>query len=310
MLATVYELNLPNAIVRRKGAVALLATPAQNLYTSAVKPLIVNVALARRIELAEAQAAVDCAQTLARMRPDSGATFEKIAGGFAVYCGADSPTTQAVGLGLSGPVSKEEFARLEEFYRDRKEPVRVETCPLADASLIEHFGRGGYRVTEFSNVMARSLGGDAAQSAEDAPLPTGVIIERAGANDLDLWTRTVSQGFSESYAVTQELLEAMKMFALGPDVECYLARVDGEIAGGGTLARHDGVAGLFGASTLPAFRNRGVQTALLSTRLRRASELGCDMAVSLAQAGSASQRNIMRQNFSVLYTRVKFEKIW
>jgi GNAT superfamily N-acetyltransferase len=158
--------------------------------------------------------------------------------------------------------------------------------------------------------MARVLGGDTVQSANDASLPIGVSIGRAGESELDLWTRTVSQGFSESYAVTPELLEVMKMFAFGPNVECYLARVDGEIAGGGTLARHDGVAGLFGASTLPAFRNRGVQTALLNTRLRRASELGCDLAVSLAQPGSASQRNIMRQKLSVLYTRVKFERSW
>ena len=63
---------------------------------------------------------------------------------------------------------------------------------------------------------------------------------------------------------------------------------------------------LFGASTLPDFRNKGVQTALLRTRLKRAGEEGCDLAMSLAQPGSASQRNIVRQGFHVLYTRVKF----
>ncbi|MGH9866204.1 MAG: GNAT family N-acetyltransferase, partial [Candidatus Acidiferrales bacterium] len=84
----------------------------------------------------------------------------------------------------------------------------------------------------------------------------------------------------------------------------------GKVAGGGTLAVRDGVAGLFGASTLPAFRNRGVQTALLHARLKRAGEACCDLAVSLAQLGSASQRNIVRQGFVVLYTRVKFERTW
>src|SRR4029077_19122462 len=79
------------------------------------------------------------------------AAVERIAGGFAIYCGAGSPVTQAVGLGLEGADSEEEFDRLEDFYRSRKEPVRVETCPLADASLVRHFGERGYRVTEFSN---------------------------------------------------------------------------------------------------------------------------------------------------------------
>jgi hypothetical protein len=99
----------------------------------------------------------------------------------------------------------------------------------------------------------------------------------------------------------------MRMFAFGPNMECYLARIENAVAGAATLAIRDGVAGLFGASTLPAFRNRGVQTALLGTRLARAAEAKCDLAACLAQPGSTSQRNVMRKGFSVLYTRVKFE---
>jgi hypothetical protein len=273
-------------------------------------PLILDLALARRIELAEAHAAVDCAEALERMRPGGVGAVERIAGGFAIYCGAGSPVTQAVGWGLEGAVSEEEFDRLEEFYRSRDEPVRVETCPLADASLVRHFGDRGYRVTEFSNVMALPLRGSSSAAATTGNPPAGVTIERIGKQQMDLWTLTVSQGFSENFPVTQEILDVMKMFALGANVECYLARVEGAVAGGATLALRQGVAGLFGASTLPAFRNRGVQTALLKERLRRAMTENCDLAVCIAQPGSSSQRNVVRQGFSVLYTRVKFERAW
>ena len=145
---------------------------------------------------------------------------------------------------------------------------------------------------------------------------TGGVRRQASASSesaneqIDLWTLTVSQGFSENFPVTQEILDVMKMFALGANVECYLARVDGAVAGGATLAIREGVAGLFGASTLPAFRNRGVQTALLKERLRRAVTENCDLAVCIAQPGSSSQSNVVRQGFSVLYTRVKFERAW
>jgi GNAT superfamily N-acetyltransferase len=271
--------------------------------------LVLNLELARRIELAEAQAAVDCADALDRLRPGSGAAVQVIGGGFAVYCGANSPVTQALALGLDGPVSDEEFDGLEEFYHRRNEPVRVETCPLADSSLIEQFGRRNYRVTEFSNVMARPLSAQDSANAWPDP-PAGVTIEKIDKNHVDLWTLTVSQGFSENFPVTQEILEVMRMFAHGQNVECYLARVDGAVAGGGTLTIHEGFAGIFGASTLPPFRNRGVQTALLQARLARAMAARCDLAACLAQPGSVSQRNIMRQNFSVLYTRVKFERAW
>src|SRR5208282_2402490 len=96
--------------------------------------------------------------------------------------------------------------------------------------------------------------------------------------------------------------------ALGKGTECYLARIDGRVVGGATLAVRGRIAGLFGASTLPEFRKRGVQTALLSARMTRAVEAGCELAMSVALPGSYSQRNITRQGFQTLYTRVKFER--
>jgi GNAT superfamily N-acetyltransferase len=158
--------------------------------------------------------------------------------------------------------------------------------------------------------MALPLRGASSLEADGPSPAAGVTMERIGNQQMDLWTLTVSQGFSENFPVTQEILEVMKMFALGANVECYLARVDGAVAGGATLALRQGVAGLFGASTLPAFRNRGVQTALLKERLRRAMTENCDLAVCIAQPGSSSERNVVRQGFSVLYTRVKFERAW
>ena len=268
--------------------------------------LILNLELSRRIEHAEAQSAVECAEALQRFRPGSGAAVRRIAGGFAVYCGKDSPITQAVGMGLDGPVTAEELDLLEEFYRKRDEPVRVEASPLADASLIEQFGKRGYRVTEFSNVMARPV-----QSDLPAEAPAkGVTVERVAKDKIDLWAETVFEGFADQVAVSRAIVDVMKMFALAPKTELYLARVDGTPAGGGVLALHDGVAGLFGASTVPAARHRGVQTALLQRRLARAAQAGSDLAVSLAQPGSTSQRNIVLQGFRVLYTRVKFERSW
>src|SRR4029077_8003598 len=120
-------------------------------------------------------------------------------------------------------VSEEEFDRLEEFYRSRKEPVRVETCPLADASLIEQFGKHHYRVTEFTNVMARLLGHDHAAGAPRAA-PAGVTIDRVAKENIDLWTMTVSQGFAGDFPLTQGIPNAMRAFALADHVECYLAR--------------------------------------------------------------------------------------
>jgi GNAT superfamily N-acetyltransferase len=265
--------------------------------------IVLDLDLAREIELAEAEAAVACARMM--ISKGAEAATETIAGGYAVYCGANSPLTQAVGLGLDGPISVGEFAKLEEFYFKREESVRVETCPLADPTLLEHYKERHYHLSEFSNVMVRPV-----EKLPRGKLVPGLEIKKAGPKELDLWTLTVAQGFAENYPVTQEILDVMKMFSMGKNAECYVARVDGRVAGGATLAVRGRIAGLFGASTLPEFRRRGVQTALLQVRLKRAKEIGCELAVSLAQPGSPSHRNMTRQGFQSLYTRVKFERAW
>jgi len=203
--------------------------------------LHLTLELARRIENAEARAAIETAELLDRQRPGTAAAVEHIAGGSAIYCGPDSPVTQAVALGLDGPVTDDDMDRLENFYRTRSEAVRVETCPLADGSLIEQFRKRGYYISEFSNVFAASLQ-DSAQLIFQQELPAGATIERISVEQLDLWTLTVAEGFAETFPVTKEMLNVMKLFGQGPHTECYLALVDGKPAAGGTLAMRDGVA--------------------------------------------------------------------
>jgi GNAT superfamily N-acetyltransferase len=259
--------------------------------------------LAGELELAEANAAVQCAESAQSADPAGNSAVEPIAGGYAVYCGPGNPVTQSVGLGFAGPVSEQDFDRLERFYFSRREAVRVETCPMADSTLLNFYKERGYHVSEFSNVMATPTDKGAVSSP-----PTGLEIRTARREELDLWVLTVGQGFAENQPVSRDVLSIMKMFALVQGTECYLASIGGRIVGGATLARRGRVAGLFGASTLPEFRRRGVQTALLRYRLQRASELGCALAMSIALPGSVSQRNMARAGFQTLYTRMKFER--
>jgi hypothetical protein len=271
--------------------------------------LILDVALSRRIELADARAAVECVRILPRRWPDFGAAFEQIAGGYALYCGPNSPLTQGVAMALDGDTTGQDFDRLEDFYRQRSEPVRAEVSPLADPAFVAQFGKRGYRVTEFSNVMALPLSGQGVAQSQPAA-PEGVSVEKVAIEQADPWASTVADGFADHPPSIPEIVETMKTFALSPGVDCYLARVDGELAGGGAVSLCGDVAVLFGASTLRTFRGRGVQTALLKVRLARAAEAGSGLAVCIAPPGSTSQRNIMRHGFQVLYTRVKFERHW
>ena len=63
-----------------------------------------------------------------------------------------------------------------------------------------------------------------------------------------------------------------------------------------------------GASTLPEHRRRGLQTALVSTRLADARSEGAEIAVMTTQPGSKSQQNAQKQGFQLLYTRAVLVK--
>jgi GNAT superfamily N-acetyltransferase len=266
----------------------------------------VDLDLVRRLEASEAQAAKECAQFLARKNPSSGAVSIDVMGGMAAFTGIGSPVTQAVALGLHGAVCGGEMDELEEFFRSRGSEVNLEVCPMADISLFELLAARGYRVVELSNVLYRLI----EAPARPTTLPPGVEIRRTAAGEARIWAETVSRGFAEHFPVTEELIEIMEMFSQRPSDRAYLAYVDGKIAGGAALCTHNGVAGFFGASTLPEYRRHGVQTALLETRLGDAAGAGCDIAVSTAQLNSASHRNIERQSFRVAYTRSKFMRKW
>jgi len=258
-----------------------------------------NLDLARRVEAAEAEAARACADGMRSLHSDAPVAWQEFAGGVAVFTGKESPITQAVGVGLPGPVAEEEIIALEAFFRDRGATVALEVCPLAGLDFYALLAKRGYRLVEVSNVLVRSLA-DAI-----AVVPSHITIRMAAPSEAAFWSRTVAQGFAEHFPVTQDLLDVMEGFFHRPGANCFLAYIGDEVAGGAVVARHKGVAGLFGASTLPAFRRRGVQSSLLAARLAWAREQGCDLAASIALPGSDSQRNIERAGFQVAYTRTK-----
>jgi GNAT superfamily N-acetyltransferase len=262
----------------------------------------IDLDLARRVEMAEANAGRECAEACHRLHPDYPVAVLEIAGGVAVFAGVDSPVTQAIGVGLHGPVSDAELDALGDFFQSHNAPAAIELCPLVEMSLYEKFAARNYRLLEVSDVLL--LDDLAAAQISDTPA-AGVTVRSAQPEESKLWTLTVAQGFAEHFPVTQAMLDVMEGFYYRTTARCFLAYVNGEIAGGAAVSADRGVCGLFGASTLPAFRRRGVQSALLATRLAWAREKGCDLGVSIAQPGSISHRNIERSGFRVAYTRTK-----
>src|SRR4030095_16133931 len=94
-------------------------------------PPFADIALARRLERAEAHACAQFAEARPRVFPESSATWIGCAGAFAVFDGVDSPITQTFGLGVFEALSASSLNKIEEFFRDRGAPVFHEVSPHA-----------------------------------------------------------------------------------------------------------------------------------------------------------------------------------
>lgn len=268
--------------------------------------LFADLALARRLEATDAAMGVEFSRTHARLYPEIGATFIAVAGGHAAFAGVDSPLTQAFGLGLSGVVGVAEIERMEEFYKSRGAAVNIETCPLADPSLRALLNGRAYQVIEQTNVLVRLL--PAAEPSLSAAHE--VQVRQPKPDEMRLWANTVAKGFVSAEEPPAVMLEAGETFFHMTTSTCFLAEVEGQPVGGAAVAFHRNIASFFGASTLPAFRRRGVQTALLQARLQFAAKINCELAMVSTSPGSTSQRNVERQGFQVAYTRSKYMKAW
>jgi GNAT superfamily N-acetyltransferase len=255
--------------------------------------------LARRLEMAHAGRGVEYARAQQALHPDWQVAVQPIAGGFAVYVGPDSPVNKVTGLGMHGQVNTVDWELVQQFYQQRGVSARLDLCPLADSSLLELLRHHACCLEGFLNVLACAL----PHEVIPLPCPSGVEVTRAGPAEAELWIRTTAQGFEGAETPSQKSLDILAPNFHAANALPFLARVGGQPAGGGSILIHEGVAEFGGDSTRPAFRRRGVHTALLQARLAAAAKLGCDLALLLAEPGSDSQRNAERVGFRVVYTK-------
>lgn len=262
--------------------------------------LTIDHALAARLELTQAWRSIHYIQAQQQLDSTLGGAVLPVGDGYAVYGGPGSPVQRVVGLGMTQPVTAAVLDEVEDFFRQCQISPRIDLCPLADPSLRELLAQRGYHLQSFHNVLVCTL-----SRPEATPvLPHGLHITQVTATDGPLWIQTTAQGFDACETPSPATLAIMMPNFYAANATCFLAWIDDQPAGGGAMYHHAGVVELGGASTRPAFRQRGVQTALLAQRLAAAAAAGCDLALVGTAPGSASQRNIARAGFQLAYTKV------
>lgn len=257
----------------------------------------VNQSLAARFEDAQAWRAAYYAQASAEQLQGADAATIIVAGAPVIYSGAGIPVNRAIGVGMHGAVTNEDIEAIEAFYNERRADTIIDLCPLADPSLLPLLQKHGYTVRNWMSMLFMPL-----PSASTSVNPA-IRVNRTTRDQAELWLATSARGFDERDEVDAATLRVLTPNFYAANAHCYFAwSGDIPIATGGMYPYND-VVELGGASTLLAYRRQGAQSALIEHRLADAYALGCDLAIVLTLAGSASQRNLQRRGFQLAYTR-------
>jgi GNAT superfamily N-acetyltransferase len=276
--------------------------------------MFASASLAARIDRAEAGYCASAATIAGTKRPNDRILTSPLAGGQAIYAGPHAPINKIIGIGFDGPVDPASLTEVEEQWRERGEDVRVELSSLAHPEVALALSQRGYQLHGFENVLAHDL-----RNTEDPAILPGLSIEVVSDGTLSTWTDIAVASFlnldgsgsaAEEKFATEELQRALEDTALVEGSTRYLAYWSGHPVGMASLALRNGIALFGGSGTLPAFRGRGVQKALVQTRLTAARAAGCNLAVVTTGPGTRSQENVLRRGFALLYNRAVLVKHW
>ncbi len=249
--------------------------------------------------LEEARAARQLAELVGESRA--------FAGGIAGCSGRGTFHNRVVNAGLDGPVTDAELDTLIEFYRHHDVSAAVELCPYADPSLVAGLADRGFVLREFKQLLYRTL--RRSESLPGPPLGWPAKLEvreidRRSPSDIELAVTVSLSGFyGPSQPIPEQVLAIARQSISAKHTRAFLALVEGQPAGAGSMDLGDDVAHLAGTSVLPEFRQRGVQQALMLTRLLQASEHGCQIATIASRPATPTERNALRLGFGVGYTK-------
>lgn len=267
--------------------------------------MIVDRELLQRIEAAIAAERSTFAEGMAACHPESKACWLPVAGGRAIFTGTGFFSNRAMAMGLHGPVSRDDVECVEAFYAARGVPSEIEIASMVDRSLLRLLGERGYRLVRFRNIYAQALPRRHATASRPDAHAIAAEVHTVDASTATDWSTILLDGFEYTHeADRNRVIIWNQMVRSLPGVTPLIALLNRKPVGAASVMVVGEAAVLGGAATLPAFRRRGVQRALIEARLAVAADAGCELAIVTADPGSSSGRNAERSGFQLICNHV------
>lgn len=159
-----------------------------------------------------------------------------------------------------------------------------------------------------SDGVLRYLWTKTPERTPEIPTPDGLSIAACSGPDRSAGRETFLRAFSEvmtrgfesrtrGVVSVEQTLQRYRAGAENTDETYYLARVHGVPAAVARTFCADGLLGIYGVATMPAFQRRGIAAALLAAALDEARARGAERVTLQTWADSAPERLYRRLGF-------------
>ena len=266
--------------------------------------MLVTRSLVDRLEASTAKAGELLVCAMAAGSPDSKADALPFGRGALLSMGPGRYVNRAVGVTIDD-IGAAEADRLEAWFRQRELAPMVEVSAWASSTTVTTLAQRHYVPAWFRAMFVMPCRTDA------LPNVAGVSVVPVGSDDeAATWREVLAAGFDvtdpTARAVSDEMAHADRAVTSGQQ---FLALIDGRAAGCGSVVMADGVAWLGAGATLPEFRRRGVQAAMVRHRVAYAEAASCDLAAATAVPDGASARNLSRLGFALVQHQLVLERV-
>lgn len=208
---------------------------------------------------------------------------------------------RTIGLGLEGPVERDDLRKIADHMRDFSAPVaQLQVAPFALSPELEaDIEAEGFR--RLPTVWAKM-----GRRSADAPVvETELTTDMIGPEQAQLFASTVIAGFGmpPSFVPWLEALPGRDRW------RCYVVRSGSEAVAAGAMFLDAASAWLGMAATLPSARKRGAQSALIAQRIADAAGLGKPWVFTetgVLEGANPSLANMQRAGFECLHERTNW----
>jgi hypothetical protein len=205
-----------------------------------------------------------------------------------------------IGLGLEQTVTEEDIDNLVQLYHENGVPIGISLCPeIQNEQFIRWLTNRNFSIVNHWVKMVRD-------DTPPRPANSDLRIEPVGPDQAVIAADLIIAGFE----LDEMLKPVFSAFIGAKNNHAYIAWEGDTAAAVGILSLVDKIGHLNSAATLPEFRGRGAQGAIMARRIQDGIRLGCKSFITETWDPGGeinhSYNNMLRHGFELAYRRANW----